>query len=50
MTAANFPAYLAHPSVFAVGASWFVSRTAIASGDYAAITRGTADALGRITA
>lgn len=38
VTAANAAAYLAHPSVFAVGGSWMVPRDRLAAGDWSAIT------------
>jgi 2-dehydro-3-deoxyphosphogluconate aldolase/(4S)-4-hydroxy-2-oxoglutarate aldolase len=41
---ANAPAYLALPSVLAVGGSWMVPRKAIANDDFDSITRLTAEA------
>ena len=41
----NAPAYLALPSVLAVGGSWMVPRSAMAAGDFATITRLTSDAI-----
>lgn len=40
----NAPAYLALPSVLAVGGSWMVPRSAIAANDFDTITRLTTDA------
>jgi 2-dehydro-3-deoxyphosphogluconate aldolase/(4S)-4-hydroxy-2-oxoglutarate aldolase len=42
---ANLAAYLAHPQVIACGGSWMVKRQTIADGDFAAITRLTAEAV-----
>jgi 2-dehydro-3-deoxyphosphogluconate aldolase/(4S)-4-hydroxy-2-oxoglutarate aldolase len=45
----NAPAYLALPSVLAVGGSWMAPRSAIAAGDFATITRLTAEAVAAAT-
>jgi 2-dehydro-3-deoxyphosphogluconate aldolase/(4S)-4-hydroxy-2-oxoglutarate aldolase len=45
ITAAHVPAYLAHPRVLAIGGSWMVNPKLIAAGDWAAITRLTAEAV-----
>ena len=42
---ANLHEYLAVPAVAAVGGSWMVPRDLVAAGDFAAITRLTADAV-----
>jgi 2-dehydro-3-deoxyphosphogluconate aldolase/(4S)-4-hydroxy-2-oxoglutarate aldolase len=42
-------AYLAEPSVLAVGGSWMASPTHLEHGDYAEIGRLTADAVQRST-
>ncbi len=41
----NLSAYLEHPQVVACGGSWMVKRQTIADGDFAAITRLTAEAV-----
>lgn len=45
---ANFPDYLAHPSVFAVGGSWMVPRERIIAGDFDAVRRSTAQTVARL--
>jgi 2-dehydro-3-deoxyphosphogluconate aldolase/(4S)-4-hydroxy-2-oxoglutarate aldolase len=45
ITAATLPDYLAHPAVAAVGGSWMVAPKLIAAGDWARITRLTAEAV-----
>jgi 2-dehydro-3-deoxyphosphogluconate aldolase/(4S)-4-hydroxy-2-oxoglutarate aldolase len=42
---ANLAAYLAHPQVISCGGSWMVKRQTVADGDFAAITRLTAEAV-----
>jgi 2-dehydro-3-deoxyphosphogluconate aldolase / (4S)-4-hydroxy-2-oxoglutarate aldolase len=42
---ANLTSYLEHPQVVACGGSWMVKRQMIADGDFAAITRMTAEAV-----
>ncbi|OGO46280.1 MAG: hypothetical protein A2Z30_01460 [Chloroflexi bacterium RBG_16_64_43] len=39
VTAANLPAYLTLPSVFAVGGSWLVSGKLLAAGAFEEVTR-----------
>ena len=41
----NLAAYLAHPQVVACGGSWMVKRQTIAEGDFASISRLTAEAV-----
>lgn len=41
---ANAPAYLALPNVLCIGGSWVVPKAALASGDFATITRLAAEA------
>lgn len=43
--AANLPEYLGLPSVLAVGGSWMVDRKLVAAGDFAEVTRRTAEAV-----
>jgi 2-dehydro-3-deoxyphosphogluconate aldolase/(4S)-4-hydroxy-2-oxoglutarate aldolase len=43
--AANLAPYLAHRSVLAVGGSWMVAPKLVAAGDWAEITRLTAEAV-----
>lgn len=45
VSAANLHEYLAVPSVVAVGGSWMVSKDLVRAGDFAGITRLTADAV-----
>lgn len=45
VSAANLHEYLAVPSVVAVGGSWMVAKDLVRSGDFAAVTRLTADAV-----
>jgi 2-dehydro-3-deoxyphosphogluconate aldolase/(4S)-4-hydroxy-2-oxoglutarate aldolase len=45
ITAQRLPDYLAHPVVAAVGGSWMVAPKLIAAGDWAEITRLTAEAV-----
>ncbi len=45
VSAANLHEYLAVPSVVAVGGSWMVAKDLVRSGDFAGITRLTADAV-----
>jgi len=45
VSAANAPDYLALPSVAAVGGSWMVAPELIRAGDFAAVTRLTAEAV-----
>jgi 2-dehydro-3-deoxyphosphogluconate aldolase/(4S)-4-hydroxy-2-oxoglutarate aldolase len=45
VSAANAPDYLALPSVAAIGGSWMVAPELIRAGDFAAITRLTAEAV-----
>lgn len=47
---ANLHEYLALPAVVAVGGSWMVPRAMVAAGDFAQITRLTADAVALLTA
>ncbi|WP_062072063.1 bifunctional 4-hydroxy-2-oxoglutarate aldolase/2-dehydro-3-deoxy-phosphogluconate aldolase [Demequina sediminicola] len=49
ITAASAPAYLAHPSVLAVGGSWMVSPSHIAKHDWDAIASATATAVAATT-
>jgi 2-dehydro-3-deoxyphosphogluconate aldolase / (4S)-4-hydroxy-2-oxoglutarate aldolase len=48
ITAAHVPAYLAHPSVVAIGGSWMVSPKLIAAADWTEITRLTAEAVAAV--
>jgi 2-dehydro-3-deoxyphosphogluconate aldolase/(4S)-4-hydroxy-2-oxoglutarate aldolase len=45
INAATAPGYLRHPAVLAVGGSWMVAPRLIRSGDFAQITRLTAEAV-----
>ncbi|HEU4808634.1 MAG TPA: bifunctional 4-hydroxy-2-oxoglutarate aldolase/2-dehydro-3-deoxy-phosphogluconate aldolase [Homoserinimonas sp.] len=45
---ANVTGYLAHPAVFAVGGSWMVPRDRIATGDFDAIRRLTAETVAHL--
>ncbi|WP_318842828.1 bifunctional 4-hydroxy-2-oxoglutarate aldolase/2-dehydro-3-deoxy-phosphogluconate aldolase [Myceligenerans pegani] len=45
VTAANLPDYLALSSVLAVGGSWMVDKELVVAGDFAEITRRTAQAV-----
>jgi 2-dehydro-3-deoxyphosphogluconate aldolase/(4S)-4-hydroxy-2-oxoglutarate aldolase len=45
VSAANAPDYLALPSVAAIGGSWMVAPELIRAGDFAAVTRLTAEAV-----
>ncbi len=47
---ANLHEYLAIPAVAAVGGSWMVPRALVAAGDFAEITRLTAEAVALLTA
>ncbi|WP_371664151.1 bifunctional 4-hydroxy-2-oxoglutarate aldolase/2-dehydro-3-deoxy-phosphogluconate aldolase [Streptomyces sp. NBC_00280] len=47
--AERLTAYLPEPAVLAVGGSWMATRTHLAHGDYTAIRRLTAEAVGRST-
>ena len=55
ITAEQLPAYLAQPAVVAVGGTWMVAPKLIAGGDWAEVTRLTAEAVaaaaadGRVT-
>ncbi len=46
----NLHEYLAIPAVAAVGGSWMVPRASVAAGDFAGITRLTAEAVALLTA
>lgn len=45
VSATNLPEYLGLPSVLAVGGSWMVDKKLVVAGDFAEITRRTADAV-----
>ncbi|MBE1877388.1 bifunctional 4-hydroxy-2-oxoglutarate aldolase/2-dehydro-3-deoxy-phosphogluconate aldolase [Myceligenerans pegani] len=45
VSAANLPDYLGLPSVLAVGGSWMVDQKLVAAGDWAEMTRRTAEAV-----
>lgn len=45
ISAASLPAYLSQPAVTAVGGSWMATRALISAGDFAQITKLTAEAV-----